>query len=333
MAKGVKIFEDTFRHQMNQDGSMKTQDNLFKKKFGNGEYEWPVEKDKYRLIWMPACPHAHKVVITRNLLGLDNVISLGTTGIFRYKDGWVFSEDPDEKDPVLGIHYLKDIYKREKADFSERPTVPIIVDEISGKGVNNDHFWIPNYFETAWKQFHKKNAPELYPKNLRKDIDELNWFIFKRINNGVYNLGFARSQEAYEKGYDLLFEALDYLEERLEKNRFLFGDFVTDSDIRLYPTLARFDVVYNTVFRANRNRIADYINLWGYARDLYQIPEFKESTCFDTYKIHYQLSPHLRPLWGNVHGLVAKGPDTSNWEKEPARKHLSSIPEQKFLCI
>lgn len=331
MAEGIKIFEDTFRHQMNEDGSMQIQDNLFKSKFGDDKGEWPVEPGRYRLIWMPACPHAHKVVIARKLLGLDKVISLGATGVFRDKDGWVFSEDPDEKDPVLLIHHLKEIYTREKPDYAKRPTVPIVLDTITGKGVNNDHFWIPIYFETAWKPLHKENAPELYPKGRRKEIDELNWFIFNRVNNGVYDLGFARTQEAYEAAYDRLFEALDYLELRLEKSRFLFGDYVTDSDIRLYPTLARFDVVYHSIFRANRNRLADFKNLWGYARDLYRIPEFRESTYFETYKIHYQLSPHLRPLWGNIHGLVAKGPDTSNWEAKPEREGLSKDPEQKFL--
>ncbi len=330
-SSGAQLFEDTFRHQMNSDGSMQIQDNLFKGRFGSGPGEWPVEAGRYHLVWMPACPHAHKVVITRNLLGLDSVISLGAAGLMRDREGWVFSDDPGGKDPVLGIHYLKEIYTRTKSDFNERPTVPIIVDTKTGLGVTNDHFRIPQQLDTEWKPFHKKNAPDLYPQDLRSDIDELDLFIFKRVNNGVYDVGFARTQAAYEAAYDRLFQALDYLEKRLSSDRFLFGDFVTDSDVRLYPTLARFDVVYNTVFRANRNRIADYHNLWGYARDLYQIPEFRETTCFDKYKIHYQTSPHLRALEGNVYGLVAKGPDTSGWNV-PAeeRLRLSSHREQKF---
>jgi glutathionyl-hydroquinone reductase len=330
-AAGAQLFEDTFRHQMSSDGSMAIQDNLFKGKFGSGKGEWPVEPGRYRLLWMPACPHAHKVVITRSLLGLDAVISLGATGLMRDREGWVFTDDPGEKDPVLGIHYLKEIYTRTKSDFNERPTVPIIVDTKTGLGVTNDHFWIPQQLDTAWKAYQKKDAPDLYPAAFRPDIDELNLFIFNRVNNGVYDLGFARTQEAYEAAYDRLFQALDYLENRLSENRFLFGDFVTDSDVRLYPTLARFDVVYNTVFRANRNRIADYHNLWGYARDLYHIPEFKETTYFDKYKIHYQTSPHLRSLEGNVYGLVAKGPDTSGWELPSGREYLSRNPGQKFL--
>ncbi|HBE85693.1 MAG TPA: hypothetical protein DDW53_10145 [Lachnoclostridium sp.] len=143
MAEGIEVFENTFRHQIQADGKIKVQDNFFKKKFGREEGEWPVEAGRYRLLWMPACPHVH---------------------------GWVFTEDPDEKDPVLGIHYLKEIYDRDTpdGDYKERPTVPILADTTTGKGVNNDHFWIPVYFETFWKPYHKEGAPELYPAELRK---------------------------------------------------------------------------------------------------------------------------------------------------------------------
>jgi len=327
----ISLFEKTFNHQIQKDGEIKTQENLFRKKFGDGPNEWPVEPNRYRLIWMPGCPHAQKVVITRKLLGLDKVISLATTGVFRTEKGWVFSEDPGEVDPVLGIHYIHDLYIKEDPEFIGRPTVPIIADEITGKGVNNDHFWIPIYFNTAWKAYHKKNAPDLYPIDRREEIDLLNDFIYKRVNEGVYAVGFARSQEAYEKAFDRLFEALDILEARLENQRYLFGDYITDSDVRLYPTLARFDVVYYQVFRTNRNRIKDFKNLWAYAKDLYQIEAFKESTDFETIKIHYQLSPHLKPLWGNIYSLLAIGPDVTGWELPHGRERLSKTPNDKFL--
>ncbi|MBE5989780.1 MAG: glutathione S-transferase family protein [Paenibacillaceae bacterium] len=333
LAEGVEIFENTFRHQIQSDGEITIQENFFRDKFGDKEGEWPVEPDRYRLLWMPACPHAHKVVIARRLLGLDRVISLGTTGIYRDPKGWVFTEDPGEKDPVLGIHYLKELYDSDApgGDYKERPTVPILADTFTGRGVNNDHFWIPVYFETAWKPYHKKSAPELYPADLREEIDQWNHFIFHRINNGVYDIGFARSQAAYETAYHLFFEAMDILDKRLESRRFLLGDYITDSDIRLYPTLARFDVVYHQVFKANKKRLTDYKNLWSYARDLYHVPEIKESTYFDIYKRHYQLSPHLKPLWGNVHSIVAKGPDVSGWELQADREFLSRNPKEKFL--
>ncbi len=332
MAEGIEVFENTFRHQIQSGGEIRIQKNLFTKKFGDGEGEWPVQEDRYRLLWMPACPHAHKVVITRRLLGLDKVISLGTTGIFRDPKGWVFTEDEGEKDSVLGIHYLKEIYDRDcpDGDYKERPTVPVIADTVTGKGVNNDHFWIPIYFDTAWKPFHKAGAPDLYPEAFREEINELNHFIFERINNGVYDVGFARSQEAYEKAYHRFFEALDILEKRLEDRRFLLGDYITDSDIRLYPTLVRFDAVYFQVFHANKKKLIDYKNLWAYARELYQVSEIKESTFFDIYKRHYQLSPHLKPLWGNIYSIKAKGPDVSVWEEPVDREHLSADPEEKF---
>ncbi len=332
MAEGIEVFERTFRNQIQADGEIKDLDFAFKRKFGGGEDEWPIERGRYRLIWMPACPHAHKVVITRNLLGLDKVISLGTTGIYRTTDGWAFTDDPEEKDPVLGVHLLKDIYDRDygEAGFPDRPTVPVIVDTKTGHAANNDHFWHPIYLNMAWKPYHKKNAPDLYPEELRTEIDQLNQYIFKRVNEGVYNVGFARSQAAYEKAYHLLFEALDILDKRLEDRRFLLGDYITDADIRLYPTLARFDVAYFQVFRANRNRLIDFKNLCPYARDIYQIPEIKEVTSFETYKKHYQLSPHLKPLWGNIYSLVAKGPDTSVWKQPAGREKLSRHPDEKF---
>ncbi|MBP2651421.1 MAG: putative glutathione S-transferase [Firmicutes bacterium] len=329
--EGIELFERTFKQQIQSNGEIKTQENLFIKKFGDAPGEWPVVPDRYRLIWMPGCPHAHKVVITRKLLGLEDVISLGTTGIFRTPKGWVFSEDPREVDPVLGIHYLHDVYIKENSDYVGRSTVPIIVDTVTGKGVNNDHFWLSIYLNKDWKKYHKKGAPDLYPIELKEQIDKLNNFIYERINVGVYNCGFARSQAAYEKAYDRFFEAMDFIDLHLADKRFLFGDFITDSDVRLYPSLARFQVTYYQVFRANRNRLEEFKNLWPYARDLYQTSGFKETTHFELIKKHYQVSPHLRPLWGNVYGLVSKGPDLSGWVLPHDREKLSKHGLQKFL--
>ena len=322
--QGIDLFERTFRHQIKSDGEIGDIKWMFTKKFGNGEDEAPVEKDRYAIVWMPGCPHAHKVVITWKLLGLDRVISLSTAGIYRSEKGWVFSEDRNEIDPTLKIHYLHDIYTRNDSEYTGRSTVPIIVDKTTGQGVNNDHFWIPIYLETAWKKFHKKNAPDLYPQNLREEIDKLNLYVFERINKGVYGCGFARSQSAYEKAYYDFFEAMDLIDERLEKNRFLFGDFITDTDIRLFPSLVRFQATYYEMYRANRNRLEDFKNLWDYARDLYRIPAFRESTHIGLIKKHYQLSPHLKSLWGNRNSIVAKGPDETIWELPTTRSSLSS---------
>jgi putative glutathione S-transferase len=327
--EGIELFERTFRQQIQEDGEIKDLDYLFRRKFGDGEDEWPVERNRYRLVWMPACPFANKAVITWKLLGLDEVISLGTTGVLRTPKGWAFTEDPGEVDPVLGVHYLHDIYTRTYPDYTGRSTVPTIVDTVTGEAANNDHAWIPTYFAAAWKKYHKKNAPELYPQAIQNDIDELNGYILKQVNQGAYDAGFARSQEKYEIAYKRFFEALDLLDKRLENQRFLFGNYITLSDIHLYVTLVRFHVTYYQIFRINRNRLEDFKNLWPYARDLYQTEGFRDYTFFDLIKESYQMSPHLRALFGNEYGICAKGPDISTWEEAHGREALSGI-KSKF---
>lgn len=329
--RGIEYFENTFKEQIGNDGEIKDREFVFQTTFGEKENQAPIEADRYRIVWMPGCPHAHKVVITWKLLGLDQVISLGTTGILRTPTGWVFSEDPEEKDPVLKVHSLHELYLNTDPDFTGRSTVPAIVDITTGKVVNNKHYDIPIYLNTAWKPFHKEHAPVLYPENLRDDIDKLNAYVFRRVNEGFYKAGFARSQEQYERGYNRLFEALDFLDEHLKHRRFLFGDYITDTDIRLYPSLVRYYFAYHQVFRTNKKRLNDYKNLWPYARDIYQTPGIQETTFFDLIKKHYQISPHLRPLWGNVYGIYAKGPEESPWFEPSEREHLSGHPGEKFL--
>lgn len=313
----------TFAREVDDDGTFTPQENLFTKKFGTGPDEWPVAPNRYRLLWMPACPHSHKVVIVRKLLGLEDVISLGTAGPYRTEKGWVFSLDPNEKDPVLGIHYINDIYLAEDPLYKGRPTVPIIVDTVTGKGVNNDNFNLTVYLETAWAPFHRKGAPDLYPEHLRTEIDALNRVIYEDINTGVYKAGFAELQAAYEKAYDRLFARFDEFEERLSGQRYLFGPQLTDSDIRLYTTLVRFDTVYYQLFRTNRHKLIDFSNLWAYARDLHQTPGIGETTDFDFIKRSYFLSPHLKALFGNTHSLLPKGPDISGWQTPHSRSKLT----------
>ena len=243
----------------------------------------------------------------------------------------MFSEDKDEVDPVLKVHSLHEIYLKTDPSFTGRSTVPTIVDVTTGKAVNNNHYYIPIYLNTDWKKYHKENAPDLYPEKLRDDIDKLSLYVFKRVNEGFYKAGFARTQEQYERGYNRLFEALDFLDEHLKNRRFLFGDYITDTDIRLYPSLVRYYFAYHQVFRANRQRLNDFKNLWPYARDLYQTAGIGETTFFDLIKKHYQLSPHLRPLWGNEYGIFAKGPDEESWSEPSGREILSSDPNEKFL--
>jgi glutathionyl-hydroquinone reductase len=325
--------ESKMSKEIKADGSFNRQKNRFTTRFGNNAGDLPVEAGRYRLLWAAVCPWAHRSVIVRRILGLEEVISLGTASPMRPKlphVDWEFSLDKDNVDPVLGIRYLSEIYKMTFPDYNGRPTVPVIVDLQEQKVVNNDYFKLTNYLETVWAPFHKENAPDLYPESLREEIDSLNDAIFHDVNNGVYKCGFAQSQESYEMAYDTLFERLDELEQRLATQRFLFGDFITDSDVRLYATLVRFDVAYYSAFKANRNRIVDFPNLWGYLRDLYQTPGFGDTTDFDAIKRHYHLSNHIAINDQKGHTILPKGPDLSGLVSQHHRQGLSST-DQKFL--
>jgi len=313
--------EKFIKEEVQQDGTFKRQKNRFTTPFGKEEGTLPVEAGRYRLIWSPACPWAHRSVIVRRLLGLEDAISLGTLDPVRPDVGrtdWAFTLDEDGKDPVLGIQYLSEAYLKADENYSGRFTVPAVVDLTTGQVVNNDYFNLTKYWEVEWKKYHKPGAPDLYPENLRREIDELNEILFHEINNGVYKAGFARSQEAYNEAYNLVFSRLDWLEERLGKSRYLFGDTITESDVRLYVTLARFDSAYYNGFQLNRSRITDFKNLWGYVRDLYSLPEFKETTDFEAIKKHY----HLCAVAGNPYKIVPKGPDLTSWNAPHGRDKI-----------
>jgi putative glutathione S-transferase len=318
--------------EITSDGSFNRQTNRFTIPFGQQPGELPVEAGRYRLLWSPACPWAHRAVIVRSILGLENAISLGTTSPMRprlERVDWEFSLDENSIDPVLGVQYMSEVYLNADPEYIGRPTVPVMVDIEQKKAVNNDYFKLTNYFETVWSPFHKENAPDLYPEALRGEIDALNELIFHEVNNGVYKCGFAQSQEAYEEAYETLFSRLDQLEQRLSEKRFLLGDYITDSDVRLYTTLIRFDAAYFTSFNTNRNLIREFTNLWGYVRDLYQTPGFGETTDFDSIKRHYHLSITISP--DKVEPtILPKGPDLSIYNTPHNRAELSE-KEDKFL--
>jgi putative glutathione S-transferase len=301
--------------EISASGAFVRQQNHFTTPFGDGAGELPVEAGRYRLLWARICPWAHRQVIVLKLLGLDSVISIGTANPVRTDKGWEFSLDAGGVDPVLGIRYLSEAYIKADPNYTGRATVPAIVDVSTGKVVNNDYFHLTNYWETVWAPFHKADAPDLYPEALRKNIDALNETIFHDVNNGVYKAGFAETQAEYEKAYDVLFTRLDALEERLAKQRYLFGNRITDADIRLYVTLARFDVAYHLVFKTNRNRLIDFPHLWNYAKDLYQTPGFGDTTDFNAIKRGYQLGSRAH----NLYQILALGPDTSIWNEKHDR--------------
>ncbi|MFR0553112.1 glutathione S-transferase family protein [Loigolactobacillus coryniformis subsp. coryniformis] len=306
-SKQIAFSEDA--HEITADGHFQRQANRFTGRFGDQPGEFPVEAGRYRLIWSQTCPWSQRAVIARALLGLEDVISVGEVGPTRSDHGWTFAKSLTGLDPVLVVADLPTIYQRSDPSYTGRATVPAVVDLTTGKVVNNDYFTLTNQLEVAFKPLQKADAPDLYPEELRADIDALNDIIFHEVNNGVYKAGFAQSQVAYEEAYDVLFKRLDWLEERLGHQRYLFGDQLTDSDIRLYVTLARFDVAYYPVFHTNRNLLRDFPNLWAYARGLYQKPEFGDSTNFTGIKQGYQLLNEV----ANPYNLLTVGPDEKDW--------------------
>ena len=266
--------------EVDENGYFVRQPNHFTEGFGEGKN--PVEAGRYRLVWAKLCHWSNRASIVRELLGLDEAISVNMVDHAEHEKnlGWEFVYDKDNVDPVLDIQFLSEAYYKADDDYTGRTTVPALIDVKTGKVVNNDYHRLTNYFEVDFKPFHKKNAPDLYPEELRKDIDEMNDWLFDNINNGVYKTTFCRSKEAYWDAYNSFYAAMDLLEERLENRRFLFGDYVTDSDVRLYVTLARLDIRYTHQLGHTKRPLFTYKNLWAYARDLYQIPAFKNNTYF-----------------------------------------------------
>lgn len=281
---------------------------------------WPVEPGRYRLVAAAACPWANRAIIVRNLLGLQDVISLGLAGPTHDARSWTFDLDPGGVDPVLGIERLQQAYFKRYPDYPRGITVPAIVEEASGKVVTNDFPWITHDFFHEWTDFFADDAPDLWPRALREEMDEVDKRVFTEINNGVYRCGFAGSQEAYDTAYERLFTALDWLEERLSGQRYLVGDQLTESDIRLFTTLARFDAVYHGHFKCNRQKLVEFPALWAYARDLYQTPGIGETIDFDQIKQHYYVvHTDLNPTQ-----IVPAGPDLSGWDDPHGREALSS---------
>jgi putative glutathione S-transferase len=281
---------------------------------------WPVEPGRYRLVVSLACPWAQRSLIVRGLLGLQDAISLAVVDPIRDERSWRFWLDPDHRDPVLGIEYLAEAYRRTDPDYTGRVTVPAVIDTVTGLVVTNDYPQITLDLSTEWTAHQRPGAPDLYPAHLRAEMQPLIDDIFRDVNNGVYRCGFATSQEAYDKAFVALFARLDALSERLSGQRFLMGESITEVDVRLFTTLARFDAVYHGHFKCNRHKLTEMPVLWAYARDLYQTPGFGQTVNFDHIKRHYyrthdQINPTL---------IVPLGPDTSGWTTPHGRESLSA---------
>ncbi|MFC4590743.1 glutathione S-transferase family protein [Sphaerisporangium corydalis] len=268
-----------------------------------------AEPGRYHLYVSAACPWAHRSIIVRALKKLEDVVSLSFVDPIRDGRGWAFREGPGHTaDPVNGFTLLREAYEASDPGYEGHVSVPVLWDRENGHIVSNN---FPDITIDLSTQFEKwaDTGVDLYPEDLRTEIDALNERIYTSVNNGVYRCGFATGQEAYDEAVTELFATLDDLEARLATRRYLLGDRLTEADVRLWVTLARFDAVYVTHFKANVRRLVDYPHLWGYARDLYQRPAFGGTTNFDHIKRHYYgTHPQIDP-----NRIVPAGPST-DWD-------------------
>jgi putative glutathione S-transferase len=270
----------------------------------DGSSGFKAEVNRYHLYVSYACPWAHRTLIMRQLKGLEEVIGLSIVDPLMADEGWVFSDYPGSiPDTVNGDRYLRDIYAKADPKYTGRVTVPVLWDKQKNTIVNNESREIIRIFDWEFEAL-AKNKINFCPDELKDKVDETIDAIYQPINNGVYRSGFATSQEAYEESVTQLFEALDYWEKILGKQRYLCGDVITEADFCMFTTLLRFDAVYYVHFKCNFRHIWDYPNLWNYLKELYQYPGIKETCNLEHIKRHYYMShPHINPS-----GIVPKGP-------------------------
>jgi putative glutathione S-transferase len=270
-----------------------------------GDGGFAAEPGRYHLYVSFACPWAHRTLIMRALKGLESAISVSVTHWHMGDNGWNFQPGSGVvPDPILGAHYLYQVYLADDSKASGRATTPVLWDKARGRIVNNESADIMRMFNNAFDGAGARLG-DYCPAALRSDIDALNQRIYRAVNNGVYQAGFATTQEAYEEAAFAVFAMLDELDERLAATRYLFGDRPLETDWRLFATLIRFDAVYVGHFKCNLRRLVDYTNLSRYARDLFQVPRIAETVNFDHIRKHYYTSHKAI----NPSGIVPIGPE------------------------
>ncbi|WP_020177840.1 glutathione S-transferase C-terminal domain-containing protein [Methylopila sp. M107] len=284
-----------FRNWLTQDGAPGPS--------GDGGFE--AEAGRYCLYVSLACPWAHRTLVVRKLKGLEKLIDVFVVDPRMGEEGWVFGDFPGATpDAVNGARRLYEVYLKAAPGATTRVTVPVLWDKARNTIVSNESAEIIRMLNAAFDGL-TGNSVDLYPEPLRDEIDALNARVYERVNNGVYRAGFATSQAAYEEAYLALFDELDWLDAQLGRRRFLTGARITEADVRLFTTLIRFDAVYVGHFKCNGRRIADYPNLSGYLRDLYQRPAFRETVNFAHINTHYYWShPTINPT-----RIVPLGPE------------------------
>jgi putative glutathione S-transferase len=272
--------DSSFRNWITTDGSAGP----------SGISGFKAEPNRYHLYVSLACPWAHRTIIYRKLKGLEDMITMSVVNAFMGDEGWTFNPGAGViADPIFNATHLYNIYTAAQADYTGRVTVPILWDKTTNTIVSNESSEIIRMFNTAFDEVGAL-AGDFSPSERLEEIDALNEFIYPVVNNGVYRAGFATTQDAYDDAVSEVFNGLDTLEIRLKNSRYLTGITITEADWRLFTTLVRFDSVYVGHFKCNLHRIVDYPNLWGYLRDLYQVPGIAETVNMEQIKTHYYAS-------------------------------------------
>ena len=300
-------YGNTWESEVSDDGEFIRHQTSFREQVRvDGSTEFKPEAGRYHLYVSYACPWAHRTLITRKLKGLEDIISFDVVDPLLPRTGWSFdtSFPGSTGDTVRGFPILRDVYLASNPQFKGAVTVPVLWDKESSRIVNNESAEIIRMLNSEFQDFATNLDINLYPESKRGQIDELNDWIYPNINNGVYRCGFAKTQQAYSKAFTTLFDSLDRLEKILAGSRYLTGNDLTEADVRLFTTLVRFDAVYATHFKTNLRRIVDYPNIWGFTRDVYQLPGVAETVNIAHIKSHYfQSHTHINPF-----GIVPDGP-------------------------
>lgn len=308
--------------EQDERGAFVRQPNYYTKPITADE----AQKDKYIIYWSPGCNWSNRPVIARDILGLQDVIRdytvghAGETNIY----GWGFPNEADYKDPNTGVYFLSQLYKNADENYTGRATTPTFADIKEKKAVSSDYHRLTNYIEVAFRKFQPVDAPDLYPVKFRKEIDEFNDWLFPHVNNGHYRQAFTNVPEIYDESQDDFHAALEKLDERLATNRFLFGDYITDSDIRAYVTLIKWETDFYVFVGPQKKRISAYKNIWEYVKELYNIPEFKRYT-------NLPKKQEIPPFGPNYLAKIASR-DFDKWlYSDGSRKRLSSDPDNIYL--
>ena len=314
--------------EIDERGVFIRQPNAFIQPFGDKEGDLKAEAGRFAIYWAHGCHWSNRPVIVRDILGLQDVIAdtatthSGKTNVY----GHGFADQPGHKDKLAGAYFLSQFYKNANPDFKGRATTPTFVDLKEKKAVNNDYHRLTNYIEVQFRPFQPVDAPDLYPVKFRKEIDEFNDWLFPTINNGHYRMAFCQSWVAYNEAYEDFFDALEKLDKRLETNRFIFGDYITDSDIRLYVTLVRWETSYYRNVGPIKKRITEYKNIWGYVRDLYSLPVFKKYTFFE-----FPNEGGADLFRSFAFRIAPQVPYDELWATDGERKKLSKTPDEVYL--